>query len=208
MDAFYKLQNPAPPCTTRWYNMSVKLIVMILFMPTAAVAAAFVPDRLPPAAYADCEVSTNLMFNTGDADRRFLTIDLQVNGTPTNALHVAFGVDANADGLLAPEETQFRLGWECGAWFAQDERSGWSQRWPQDAAVRSLNYRLRYNRLRRPMSLILKDGGRVIYVSKDLPLTLFNPAWNCLRVTSRGLPLPDELVSVRNSNDATVIRIR
>jgi len=184
------------------------VISFLMLTPIAALAAAYVPDRLSSPASADCEVSTNLTFCTGDANKRFLAVDLRVNATPTNALQVAFGVDSNADGCLAPDETQLRLGWECGAWFVQDERSNWSQRWLEDTAVRSLNYRLRYNRLRQPVSLEVKDGGRMIYTSSDLPQTLFNPAWDCLRVTTRGLARPEELVSVRNSNDATVIRIR
>lgn len=186
----------------------MKFLIVFLSLPTAVFAAALVPDRLPPPAYADCEVSSNLTFNTGDANKRFLMVDLHVNATLTNALQVAFGVDANADGCLAPDETQMRLGWECGAWFVQDERSGWSQRWTKDAAVRSLEYRLRYNRLRIPTSLEVKDGGRAFYSSRDLPPTLFNQAWNCLRITVRGRALPEERVSVRNVNDATVVYIR
>jgi len=179
---------------------------MLLLCPWTALAGML--PQLPPPTYADCEVSTNLAFSTGDADKRFLTVELQVDATSTNALQVAFGVDANSDGCLAPDETQMRLGWECGAWFVQDERSEWSRRWQKDAAVRCLSYRLRYNWRRQPISLEVKDGGQLIYASRDLPLTLFNSNWNCLRVTARGLPFPEEIVSVRNSNDATTVRIR
>ena len=42
--------------------------------------------------------------------------------TPSNNVQIAFGKDTDADGDLAPEETQVTLGFDCGEWFVRDER--------------------------------------------------------------------------------------
>ena len=41
--------------------------------------------------------------------------------SPTNAVQVAFGRDADADGDLAPEETEVRVGCDCGEWLGGGE---------------------------------------------------------------------------------------
>ena len=50
-----------------------------------------------------------------------MRLQLATDFTPSNAVIVAFGTDANADGDLSPEETALRVGADCGASFIRDE---------------------------------------------------------------------------------------
>ena len=73
----------------------------------------------PPSEYVDAESSVNVPLPTNEGCHIRLT--LAFDPSPTNAVQVAFGNDANADGDLAPEETVVRLGVDCGVPFVREE---------------------------------------------------------------------------------------
>ena len=99
----------------------------LLFCAGAALAAwarTVVPASLPPAVHADTEVSTNVPFTaTLDAAGRF-AFDLSCRATPSNNVEVAFGTDADGDGVLDLGETDCVIGWDCGAWFVRKGADG------------------------------------------------------------------------------------
>ena len=85
---------------------------------------AVVPAALPPAVHADTETVTNVPFATAlDAAGR-LSFDLVCRATPSNNVEVAFGTDANGNGVLEPEETDRVVGWDCGSWFTRKGADG------------------------------------------------------------------------------------
>ena len=69
----------------------------------------------PPSEFVDAESSVNVSLPTNEGRRIRLTLDF--DPSPTNAVQVAFGIDSNHDGDLAPEETALRVGCDCGAPF-------------------------------------------------------------------------------------------
>ena len=90
----------------------------ILFFAVAALAASAsfgwtiqVPS-MPVSPYADTEVSTNIPVNK--ADIGYSDLNFRLNGTPTNNLELAFGTDANTNGVLDAEEVETRFGWRGG----------------------------------------------------------------------------------------------
>ena len=85
---------------------------------TATAAMRTIPTP-PPSEFVDAESSVNVSLPTNEGRRVRLTLGF--NPTPTNAVCVAFGRDANADGDLAPEETALRVGCDCGEWFGGGE---------------------------------------------------------------------------------------
>ena len=85
---------------------------------TATAAMRTIPTP-PPSEFVDAESSVNVSLPTNEGRHIRLTLDF--NPTPTNAVQVAFGRDANADGDLAPEETELRVGCDCGEPFAWNE---------------------------------------------------------------------------------------
>ena len=73
----------------------------------------------PPSEFADAESSVTVPLPATEG--RYLRLTLAFDPSPTNAVQVAFGIDANHDNDLAPEETAVRVGCDCGVWFAHEE---------------------------------------------------------------------------------------
>jgi len=93
---------------------------------TMVAASALAAERNLPTpnsdGYVDTESAVNASLETWQNLGRRITLTLNANATPSNAVQVAFGRDLNEDNNLAPEETELVLGCDCGEWFARDER--------------------------------------------------------------------------------------
>ena len=66
----------------------------------------------PPSEFVDVESSLTVPLPTTEG--RHIRLTLAFDPSPTNAVQVAFGIDANHDNDLAPEETALRVGVDCG----------------------------------------------------------------------------------------------
>ena len=141
-----------------------KLLINITVMAVLTVAApiALATTRTiplpPPSHYADTESSTNVaLVGWNEQTRRFL-VDLVAAATPSNCLELAYGTDANNDNTLAPEETDLRLGLDCGEPFLRDER------------------------------FILHSPPPPLLSTSSFDLSrLFDRDWNLVKVTTRGV---------------------
>ena len=80
--------------------------------------------RLPAPEFADTEVTAHHRLDQTGGGVRTLDFWLSFDGTPSNNVEVAFGTDADADGRLAPQETDVVIGWECGRYFVERFRTG------------------------------------------------------------------------------------
>ena len=191
--------------------MTMPKMPILLSVALAALVAAGAQSRaaLPPAVHADTEVSTNVPFTAAlDAAGRF-AFDLSCRATPSNNVEVAFGTDANGNGVLEPEETGRVVGWDCGSWFT---RKGADGAYAASAAasangVRTLSWRLRIASDGSPSALAATADGVPVFA--DLPLeSVYRPSWNLLRLTGRGLDASLETFSVSATPDGTVFIMR
>ena len=66
----------------------------------------------PPSEFVDAESSVNVPLPTTEG--RYIKLTFSFDPSPSNAVQVAFGRDLNADGDLAPEETELIVGCDCG----------------------------------------------------------------------------------------------
>ena len=66
----------------------------------------------PPSEFVDAESSLTVPLPTTEG--RHIRLTLAFDPSPTNAVQVDFGIDANHDNDLAPEETTLRVGIDCG----------------------------------------------------------------------------------------------
>ena len=66
--------------------------------------------QLPPSAFADTEVSTNLPFAVSIDAMSRLEFTLSLDASPTNCVEAAIGTDTDNDGNLSPEETDYTVG--------------------------------------------------------------------------------------------------
>ena len=174
-----------------------------------------VPAALPPAVHADTETVTNVPFTVAlDVSGRF-AFDLSCRATPSNNVEVAFGTDANGNGVLEPEETDRVVGWDCGSWFTrkgadgacQMENGEWKIENGVEPEVRTLSWRVRVRTDGTPFRLEATADGSPAFA--DLPLeSTYSPSWNLLRLTERGLDASLETFSVSATPDGTVFIMR
>ena len=75
---------------------------------------------LPPCDYADTECSTNLPFVVDFREMSRFVFGLSLDASPSNAVEVAIGTDADNDGNLSVEESAYAFGYDCGVWFCRD----------------------------------------------------------------------------------------
>ena len=95
-----------------------------LFCASSVWALPRVSFPLPSPVYADTETVTNVPFTASLDAAGCFRLSLSCLATPTNNVEAAFGVDRNSDGVLAPEETDCVVGWDCGAWFVRKGADG------------------------------------------------------------------------------------
>ena len=138
---------------------------------------------LPQSAFADTEVSTNIVFVVERPAMTRIEFTVALDATPTNNVEVAIGTDANSDGNLAVEEAAYVFGYDCGAWFARS------------AGLEGLG------------SLEGLGGGRVekTFVLKRRQL---DTAWNLVKVTRRGCVSACELVEANGRKPGFKLEVR
>ena len=189
----------------------MKKLFLFLCLPAAASASPKLSLHLPPAAFADTEVATNCPFDCGQRGVHDLLVDMTFAGTASNNVQLAFGCDADADGVLAAAETDVTFAWECGGWQLCDWTSNQTFRCGAVTtnAVKELQWHLRLQR-RRPKRLGARENGEAIFT--DLfecpPTWLYSTDWNMLRLTVRGADASNEEVGVGLNVEGYVINVR
>ena len=198
------------------YNNSALGIKCPLFsflvLTMSAMASSSVPVSLPPVAHADTETTTNVAFAAGMPSSGRFVLSLACAATPSNNVQVAFGTDADANGVLDLEETELLTGWDCGAWFVQNGFDAPRQRTgaePPDAAG-SFAWEVRLSPSGVPVrASFLGNGAPVLNdVSTARPTWLYSRSWNMLRLTGRGLDASGESFEVSILPDGFTIILR
>ena len=167
---------------------------------TVAATVKFEPPQLPRSDFADTEAATNLAFNTGTVRDGRWTLNFELDALDVNCALAEFGIDANGDGVLAPDETELAIGWDCGEWVLRDRRSGECRRAPCPDGRRRLEWKLCLDEQRRVLSLdgnVFSGGARPTY---------FNPEWNSARVVVRGTCAANELLRSKISVNPFLVR--
>lgn len=180
---------------------SLALIGMVLLLPLFASAKTFTIPPLPVSPQADTEISTNIVFNNHRSDVKELELKFVLECSSSNCIQVAFGNDANADGVLSRRETVAIYGWRNGRYFAEDVMSG--KRYdhlineeeinsPQTFTV---NLRTAKDYLPKSFSAQVNGISILTNLSNTLPDWLYRPEWNLMRITRRGMGVPCEWIA-------------
>ena len=172
--------------------------------------AAAIPG-LPASAFPDTEVSTNLALRSWDTNVRTFTLTLELTASASNNVQVAFGRDLSGDGDLAPGETGFVLGWDCGAWFMMSADDRFTAQPPGAASRKTLFFALRLGAAGAPVALTVRDGNTALVgfpVAGAVPSWLYSPSWNRMKVTARGVDPAGETIQVRLVEDGARIILR
>ena len=171
---------------------------------------------LPAWEFADTEVSTNVPFAFPEMGAKHFLLSIELAGTPSNNVQVAFGRDSNTNGVLEIEETGMTLGWDCGRWRAREglasEERGmreWFAETVTTNEVKTLDVDVE----------IFREGGRQIGSAEngmtvewdgadELPRVMYDNSWNTLRLTVRGVDRADESLRALVKFEGLLIFIR
>ena len=193
--------------------MKSGFVLAFLLLPFGANANVRTVLDLPPAAYADTEVSSNVVFNATRGDAKFFDVRLELTGTVSNNVQIAFGRDADGDGDLALEETGLVLAWRGGRYCVEDVPE--SERIVEAAASESYGLRFLHMRVMtgrdfkpRTASFTNEAGPCFAGLSASAPDWLYRPEWNLLKVTRRGVDSSSEWCRVECDYRTFVIRIK
>jgi hypothetical protein len=140
-------------------------------------------------------VSTNIPFNAMRSDVREVRMHFTFEGVSSNCIQVAFGRDADGDGVLSFGETDAVYGWRNGRYFAEDVKAGVRTEEPEAATGRALSVRMRMTKESLPAHFAATNGVGVAVlgdIASSVPTWVYRPEWNLMRVTRRGPGVPAE----------------
>ena len=173
---------------------------------------------LPAWEFADTEVSTNVPFAFPPVSARHFLLSLELAGTPSNNVQVAFGRDANTNGVLEIEETGISLGWECGRWRA---RSGmlsaecgvpsaeWTAEEVTTNVVKTMDVDVTVFHEQGRMFASVENGVEIDWDNAaELTRALYDNGWNMLRLTVRGVDRADETLRAAVRVEGTRIIVK
>lgn len=190
-------------------RVGVVSVAVVLLAGVVSAKEVFVGE-LPVSPFVGTEVSTNVPFNVSRNDTTAFTVEMEQNGVESNNVQVAFGQDLDADGDLAPDETDLVLGWRRGSCFVEDVEN--EDRWLDDSAtdIEKLTLKMK----------VVNDScfnPRIVSLTNELgecfsDITasdfLFKTNWNLLKVTRRGVESAAEWCRIVSSYRSFAIHIR
>ena len=188
------------------------MLVILLAFSVFAGARVVVPS-LPVSQFADTEVSTNIVLHGCRTDTWKVDLHIQLAGTPTNNLEVAFGRDANTNGVLDVEEIETMYGWRGGRYFIENVPA-W-ERIEVEVATNAprgvCEIHLENNSSVVPRRFAATCGGVAAFgglATAHPPAWLFRREWDMVRVVRRGTVVPSEWVRCDIEYQLLAIRLR
>ena len=164
---------------------------------------------LPPVAHDDAETTTNVPFAAWQDCAGKFRFSLTCRTTPTNNVQIAFGTDADGDGVLSLAESDLVAGWDCGAWFVQEGFDGGRVESAAGSGnLRTLAFTVTLNpRTAAPVSAAAAVDGAAAFTGIDAA-KLYRRSWNMMRLTGRGLDVSSESPEVRVLPDSLSVFLR
>ncbi len=178
-----------------------------------ASARTILVQTQPVSSYLDTEVVTNIAMHGRRTDTWKVDLHIQLAGTPTNDLEVAFGRDVNTNGVLDVEEIETMYGWRGGRYFIENVPA-W-ERVEVEAATNALrgvcDIHLENNSSVVPRRFVATCGGAAAFGGLAItptPVWLFRREWDMVRVVRRGTVVPPEWVRCDIEYQLLAIRLK
>ena len=167
----------------------------------------------PTSIFADTEVATNIVLHGRRTDTWKVDLHIQLAGTSTNDLEVAFGRDVNTNGVLDVEEIETVYGWRGGRYFIENVPA-W-ERIEVEVATNAprgvCEIHLENNSSVVPRRFAATCGGVAAFgglATAHPPEWLFRREWDMVRVVRRGTVVPPEWVRCDIEYQLLAIRLR
>lgn len=192
--------------------MRIALTIAVLLAAHALGAAVVDVSPAPVSPFPDTEVSTNIVINVHRSDARSLDVRIQIDGTPSNNLEVAFGRDSNTNGVLDVSEIHTVYGWRGGRYVVEDFR-GWS-RIESAAATNGLcgtmMVHIENDSEAVPRRFSATCGGATAFseLSASAPAWLYRREWDTMRVVRRGAEVSGDWISCDIGYQFFMLKVR
>ena len=187
---------------------------LAVLLPFVAPGKQISVSPLPVSPYADTEVSTNIVFNKFRSDVKEFELKFTLDCSPSNCIQVALGTDMNGDGDLSFAETGVVYGWRNGRYFIEDVVAGKRYQQSNDADERTgaqvFSVNMHTTRDYLPKTFLSNIDGVSAFtnLSTTVPTWLYQPKWNLMRITRRGISTPSEWFSCKIGYSYFYITIR
>jgi len=190
--------------------MNNRLItVLIMVCSTALWALPPVGASLPMTVHEDSETSTNVAFVAVQDRMGSFGFSLSCMATASNNVQVAFGAANGEVGDFSIDDAECVVGWDCGAWFVQNGADGTRVEMPSSTTNEQKT--LVWNLSCRPLRLsVSEEGGSGLFTEflEDIPAWAYDPAWNRMRLTGRGVGALREQFRIQVLPDSVAIYFR
>ncbi len=194
--------------------MNRRIFCTVAMIAVAALSAHAATSRmsLPPREHADTEVVTNVPFSAAMDRTGDFNFSLSFNGTPSNNVEMAFGVDSDADGVLSVAETEMAVVWDCGEWKVCRGFDEIVLRTPDPMTndCRSLTWKSRIDKRGVPSRVEIADGGQPLFaeVSDAKSPWTYSRRWNMMRLVGRGVDVLDDRFEVVVNPEGLAVILR
>jgi hypothetical protein len=165
-----------------------------------------------PPSHTGWESSQDVPLPPRQAEQRIFKAEFTFTATASNNVQMAFGKDADKDGLLPSEETSMTVGWDRGAWFIHSgdllHRFTCVPPDAQTATSRTLKMAVRLSTNGAPLSLSFTDGALSPFTFDGLegaPSWMSPKVWDTAALTARGWDARDEQAKFSFVLDGTKI---
>ncbi len=189
------------------------LLLASLIAAATPCAAGSVTVTNGPPLHADGEVSAHARLPAWSGRERAFRLEIAHAAASSNNVEVAFGRDADGDGLLPAEEAALTVGWLAGRWFAlsEDQRAlhAAGAAGGETNRVLTLSVRLGPDLAPRWAACTDETGAAVVLEGFGGTLAAARPAeWDTARLTARGPDACGGAVKVSLIVDGTLLLLR
>jgi hypothetical protein len=195
---FFHLPSLARILTRNNEGRSVLWVLSLLLLPFAVSAKEITLPPMPISPYVDTEVSTNIVFNRYRSDVKEFELKFTLDCSPSNCIQVALGTDVDGDGELSFAETGVVYGWRNGRYFIEDVVAGklyeHSVKSEDRIGIQAFTVNMQAPRDYLPKTFLANIDGASVFtnLSTTVPTWLYQPKWNLMRITRRGVNTPSE----------------
>jgi hypothetical protein len=193
---------------------SLTFFALAVLLPFVVPAKQISVSPLPVSPYADTEVSTNIVFNRHRSDVKEFELKFTLDCSPSNCIQVALGTDADGDGDLSFAETQAVYGWRNGRYFIEDviggKRYEHSVKSEDRIGIQAFTVNMQTTRDYLPKTFLANIDGASVFtnLATTVPSWLYQPEWNLMRITRRGISTPSEWLNCKIDYSYFYITIR
>lgn len=178
---------------------------------TSVMAREIVIGTQGNSAYVDSEVSTNVAFNAHRTDMKRMEVRMDFANSAGNCVNIGFGRDANGNGDLEPEETEFVIGRRQRKYIMEDVISGTRHVLADCAQVKDcgfLKLLVVMDAHFVPKSMVLECEAGPLSADVGAQPWMFKRSWNLMKITRRGTTAALEVSKVDCKYRAMMILMR